>query len=109
MNQSNQSTKSVKIKPITSIKSIKHRTRGPLCMHAIPARTVCPYSMCVCRGPYLPQKDAGVVDTLRHLCRSTTTSSTRLQSGVAKLLFSKKALGRFPEDEEIHAAIAAAR
>jgi selenoprotein W-related protein len=26
-----------------------------------------------------------------------------------KLVFSKKALGRFPEDEEIHAAIAAAR
>jgi hypothetical protein len=47
--------------------------------------------MWMCRVPYLPQKDAGVVDTLRHLCRSTTTSSTRLQSGVAKLLFSKNA------------------
>jgi hypothetical protein len=35
------------------------------------------------------QKDSGVVDTLRHLCHSSTSASTRLQGGVARLLFAK--------------------
>lgn len=46
----------------------------------------CPLLLCRCL-----QKDSGVLDTLRHLCAGSTSSSTRLQNGVARLLFAKNA------------------